>query len=174
MRMAPTRAQITTGDGFASQPVTPAAGAFVVYQLFRNNSIHLYRTALDGSDTRQITNGPGEFNPALSPDGKWLYYGSFGQERGRVLKISTDGGQPVTLTEAGSFNPIAVSPDGSQLLGSGWDDVNRRSTYGLLPTAGGEIRNLNIPIVGRAEWSGDGKSIVYLDYVDQQLTHDGA
>jgi hypothetical protein len=85
-----------------------------------------------------------------------------------VLRVSTDGGEAVSMVEGVSFNPMAVSPDGTQLLGSGWDQPNRRSSLALLPTGGGEVRLLNLPVVGRASWSADSKSVIYLDFIDGQ------
>jgi len=57
------------------------------------------------------------FQPAWSPDGKWIAYVSWSSEGGQLWKIPATGGSPVQLSKtlAVYSNPV-FSPDGSRIV----------------------------------------------------------
>jgi hypothetical protein len=91
---------------------------------------------------KQLTDGLGEFNAVVSPDGKWVYYNAFTETRLKVERVSADGGQA--------------------------DDAARRSRLAQLPVEGGTSNLLNLPVAGVPSWAPDGKTISYVDFVDDQ------
>jgi Tol biopolymer transport system component len=161
--------QLTSVDGQASNPTTPAAGGFAVYQQFRNEGIHVSRVALDGSDSRQLTNGAGEFTPIVSPDGQWVYFNTFSAGTNQPERIPASGGSPVDIPAPG-FVTFSVSPDGTRLLGSLWDAARQRSSLAIVSSAGGTPTLLDLPVLNTASWSPDGRSITYTDFVGGQMT----
>ena len=80
----------------------------------------LYVQSLPDGVPRQLTRGPaGGYQPAWSPDGKWLAYVSWsGTEGGAIWKRRADGsGTPVRLTRDGAYyRDPAWSPDGRRLV----------------------------------------------------------
>jgi serine/threonine protein kinase/Tol biopolymer transport system component len=159
--------QLTTVQGGASSPSTPASGNFVVFQQFGEKGIHVSRIGLDGSDPKQLTNGLGEFNAVVSPDGKWVYYNAFTETRLKIERVSSDGGEPTTVDGSG-FTIYSISPDGKTLLGNAWDAAARRSSLAQLPVEGGTPQLLNLPVAGTPSWGPGGKVISYVDFVDGQ------
>jgi Tol biopolymer transport system component len=80
---------------------------------------HLYILALPGGSARRLTRGDTrEYEPAWSPDGKWLAYVTWDNEKGYLWKIAANGEEaPVRLTAVPAYycNP-AWSPDGSHVV----------------------------------------------------------
>ena len=117
---------------------------------------------------KQLTEGLGEFNAVVSPDGKWVYYNAFTETRLKVERVSADGGQATTIEGPTGFTIYAISPDGNTLLGNAWDDAARRSSLAQLPVEGGTPKLLNLPVAGVPSWAPAGKTISYVDFVDAQ------
>jgi Tol biopolymer transport system component len=158
--------QLTNVAGGATAPTTPATGDFAVFLQFGEKGLHLWRVGFDGSGLKQLTNGLGEFNGNVSPDGKWVYYNAFA-DRLRVARVPAGGGEATTIEGAGP-TIYAVSPDGKMLLGNAWDAAARRSSLATLPVEGGAPHLLNLPVAGTPGWAPDGKGVWYVDFVDGQ------
>jgi Tol biopolymer transport system component len=81
---------------------------------------HLYTMPLEGGAPRRLTQGETthEYQPAWSPDGKWLAYVTWDDETGHLWKASADGsGSPVRLTSVPAYyTSPAWSPDGSKVI----------------------------------------------------------
>ena len=137
-------------------------GRSVVFQSPNASGMFLKRTSLDGANVETLTKGGSEFAPIVSPDGRWVYYFSLASGRPRPFKVSIEGGEPVALTDL-NFRATSVSPDGSTLLGVGWDENVRRSSYATLPVTGGTPTLLSLGVTGLGDWSPDGKEITYPD-----------
>ncbi len=90
---------------------------------------HLYTLDLPGGKAQRLSNGKStEFQPAWSPDGKWLTYVSWSSQGGQLWKISADGGTPVQLSKSLAVysNPV-FSPDGTKIVllrGNAYDREN--------------------------------------------------
>jgi TolB protein len=77
-------------------------------------SIHRYTTA-DGS-AAPLPGAPAQsYDPAFSPDGRWLAYAARASGRTDVLASPIGTGTPIQLTSMGSARAPAFSPDGKQL-----------------------------------------------------------
>ena len=94
-------------------PTFSKDGTWVAYLSYPDHK--LWRSHIDGSDRLQLTYGPEDIrNPRISPDGKFIVYGSF-RNTGRVLYvISADGGSPQTIVDRDSA-AADWSPDGKLL-----------------------------------------------------------
>jgi WD40 repeat protein len=85
------------------------------------NRTRIWRANADGSNLKQLTNGPLDYFPVCSPNGKWAYYYAGGEEKTSPMKVPFEGGkpQPVPSSEVPKMFGIgagqAISPDGKWL-----------------------------------------------------------
>ena len=85
------------------------------------NQANIWRTNVDGSNPKQLTNGKFDRFPVCSPDGKWVYYGeSVGPHYS--MRVPLEGGQPEPVRASdvhgmyGFGAGEAISPDGKRLI----------------------------------------------------------
>ncbi len=85
---------------------------------------------------RRVTQGDGplEYGPAWSPDGRWLAYTTFSDnEGGHLWRVSAAGGTPERLTtQPGEYVHPAWSPDGTRIVvakGAGATSRGRTLTH---------------------------------------------
>jgi Tol biopolymer transport system component len=79
---------------------------------------HLYTLDLPSGKPQKLDTGKSTaFQPAWSPDGKWIAYVSWSSEGGQLWKIPSSGGSPVQLSKSLAVysNPI-FSPDSSRIV----------------------------------------------------------
>ncbi len=80
----------------------------------------LYAATLpDGTPERLTSDETGEFEPAWSPDGRWVAYVTWDDDagEGHVRRVSADGGRAATLTTAPAYyRQLAWSPDGERIV----------------------------------------------------------
>lgn len=104
----------------------------------------IYRYDIRTRTARRIVEGDGlEYSPAVSPDGRWLaYVGWTDAGAAHIYRTPTGTFAPERLTaQAGHYEHLAWSPDGSRLL--------------YLKSSGGELRgepNLTEAIGKTVEW----------------------
>lgn len=121
---------------------------------------HLYTLDLPGGKPQRLSTGNStEFQPAWSPDGKWIAYVSWGSSGGQLWKIPSSGGaaQQLSKSLAVYSNPV-WSPDGTRIVllrGNAYDRENSIFDGGQtgnadlvwIPAEGGEA-NLILPARG--------------------------
>jgi len=122
---------------------------------------------IDGSNQKQLTSGPYDVYPRVTPDGKWVVYrkwvsGEF------IYKVPIEGGPPVPLTDKQSKAP-AVSPDGKLVACWYWSNPESQPPqFALLPIEGGPpVKLFEIPptlSVFVIQWTPDGSALAYIDY----------
>jgi Tol biopolymer transport system component len=136
---------------------------------------HLYTLDLPGGKPKRLTSGDRrEFQPAWSPDGKWLVYVSWTPEGGQLWKVASEGGTPVQLSQSlAVYSDPVFSPDGSRIVflrGNAYDRENSGQDGGQtfnadlvwISAAGGEP-HLIIPARGAgAPHFTDDKERIYL------------
>jgi imidazolonepropionase-like amidohydrolase/Tol biopolymer transport system component len=113
----------------------------------------------------------GRFQPAYSPNGKWIAYVTWSdKEGGHVWRIATAGGRPQRLTTVpGYYQRPAWSPDGATLaiLNAGTKDapvgVPLPSELQLLPSTGGTPRIVLEGVSGETAitFTSDGQRLLF-------------
>ncbi len=132
-------------------------GRHLVYLSYQAGNPHIWRSKLDGSDARQLTNGVGEFLPSCSPDGTWLTYGSNDPKGLGVWRMSIDGSNPVRLWDRHGISRI--SPDGKWV-----EIIDDSQKVVLIPAAGGKaVKTAKVdPKWGAPlQWTPDGSAFLY-------------
>jgi WD40 repeat protein len=90
---------------------------------------HLYTLELPSGKPQQVDTGQSTaFQPAWSPDGKWIAYVSWSGDGGQLWKVPSSGGTPVQLSKSlAVYSNPSFSPDGSRLVllrGNAYDREN--------------------------------------------------
>jgi len=143
-------------------------GGFIVYSTIKENpglqdKSRLYLRRTDQSEAKPIAGTEGGINPFLSPDDRWVGFWAGEFWAGKLMKVSIDGGVPVTLCDA------AVP------LGASWASDNS-IIFSYLPDSGlfrvsakgGEPESLTTPDKTKEENSHrlphclpDGKGVLF-------------
>jgi eukaryotic-like serine/threonine-protein kinase len=154
---------IVDADGGNSRQLRD--GRYIVFQRFSQTGVDIWRMGIDGSDPKQLTHGGLALTPQAATD--FVYY-STGGSSPRPWKVSIDGGEPVAMGDF-YFRPTQLSPDGTRLLGAGWDDKARRSVVATLNVAGGVPEFIPELPPNRLAWNPDGRGFTFLAPQDGAL-----
>jgi Tol biopolymer transport system component/imidazolonepropionase-like amidohydrolase len=96
-------------------PVTSPDGSLLVF----NAVGHLWKKKLAHGEPMRLTRGDHfEYEPAFSPDGKWIVYTTWDDaEMSAIYKVKLDGKKPQKLTtRKGFYHSPSFSPDGSKIV----------------------------------------------------------
>ena len=151
--------QVTGGKYEGRHGLSWTADGRIVYVTKAGDDEDMWVMNADGTEQRQLTDDDAyDEMPAVSPDGRHIYFGSTRSGVRQVWRMGMDGGRAEMLTRdaAISFEP-AVSPDGRWLAFSSW----RSGALALwkMPVGGGEPVRLTDGPAARAVFSPDGRSI---------------
>ena len=110
---------LTASDDDCRQPNWSPTGDLILYQRYDGDQWEIWVMSPEGSDVRQVTDGPGDKTDAsFSPDGEWIVYSSDEGELdlANLFAIPVAGGESVRITEWDGYDGApAWSPDGSQI-----------------------------------------------------------
>ena len=140
-------------------------GQHVFFHSNRTNlELDIWRVDIDGSNPKQLTVGGKAFQPAPSPDGKWVYYKSFLNEVGPLCRVPFDGGDPECFTDK-ETSWASFSPDGKFLAASYITDKRRLA---IISAETHEIvKQFDLPATATlfmgSRWTPDGRSVTYRD-----------
>jgi hypothetical protein len=137
-------------DQAAEHPSFSPDGSRIVFGLLdvaqsgiTYRGIHSVR-ASDGGDLRRLTDGT-DFDPVLSPDGRWLAFGrnvSDGGTSAQLMIAGADGSNPQPIYTGASMDEypssMAWSPDSTTIV----FDKYANGLYAI-PAAGGEARTVS-------------------------------
>jgi Tol biopolymer transport system component len=137
-------------------PVESADGKKMVFSAMT----HLYTMDIPGGKPQRLTSGNArEFEPAWSPDGKFIAYVTWSSAGGQLWKVPATGGTPQQLSKSTAVYSSPVwSPDGTKIValrGNVYDrdklqfDGGQTSNADLvwIPSGGGDA-NLILPARG--------------------------
>ncbi|MEO5897426.1 MAG: protein kinase [Vicinamibacterales bacterium] len=150
--------QLTNDEGPSLKPAVTPDGRYILFHRFGRDGGNIWRMGIDGSDPKQLTHGGMNVEPVA--DNNTVYYGRPVAGSPRTWKIPIDGGDPVMLRDY-RFRPIDLSPDGTRLLGTIWDEKASRSAVAIIPVGGGSPQIIpEIPTFS-SRWASDGRAITF-------------
>lgn len=136
-----------------------------------HGTTNIYTMKPDGSDLRQLTTSPYDYQAVWSPDGTRIAFTSRRDENEEIYVMNADGSDQVNLTNhpAKDCEP-GWSPDGTQLVFVSTRDGN--AEIYTMNADGGNIQRLtdysqpasqeaNMPSEGTPNWSPDGTQIAF-------------
>jgi len=158
--------QIVPNGGINKVPSVTTDGRFLVFQSNRSGRSAVWRSGLDGSDLRQLTDNGAAGEPAVSPDGKWVVYETVADDSGELWRMTIDGRDAVRLTDMMAEWP-KISPD-SRMVACGLQ-VDGKTKLAVLPIEGGKpLKLFDVPQLFNFRWSlhwtADGKALTYRDW----------
>jgi len=153
--------QLTDSPATDGDSAVSLDGRYIAFTSSRSGVLSIWRMDIDGGNQKPLTTGGPDYNPQISPDGRWVIYdrGFFGN----LWKVSIEGGTPTRLTDKVSQS-AAISPDGKFIACQYRENDNSSWRIAVIPFEGGSPVKLfdtsdrvSLPL----RWSADGHAIVY-------------
>lgn len=156
--------QVVPNGGSDVYPSMSDDGRYLVFQSDRGGHNGVWRLDLESEGLLKLTGDDVSVEPYVSPDGKWVVYRS-----GSVLwRISSDGGQPVQLTEHAAGWP-QISPDSRSVACEA--DVESKTRLGIFSLESGQLlRSFETPRLANlrlgVHWTPEGTAVAYRDWAN--------
>lgn len=157
--------KITTESNVYDDAVFTPDGR-IVYDATDNNRPHIWVMNADGSGAQQFTpNDSSDFEPRVSPDGRFIVFTSERTGERKVWRMNIDGSNPQLLTNvAGATSSAIVMPD-AQTVYFTWAKRDG-AVLGKISLGGGGAPIAEQPLFSNYLWSlaPDGKQVAYVFY----------
>ncbi len=140
--------------------ISACGDRYVVYDVYRNGKLEIWRADADGSNGKKIIDADVEAGQSVcSPDGKWIFYTT----KEAIFRMPAEGGDAVELAKVPEGgNSLQVSPDGTQLA-FGFQEGHPMPSpkIATVPVAGGPMHVVTqVPLGTRGlAWSPSGKAL---------------
>jgi TolB protein len=111
--------RLTTSNAIDTEPKFAPDGRGIYFVSDRGGGPQIYRTSVGGGNVERVTfSGNYNISPAISPDGRTLAYISRqeGAFRLYTLDLSSNGAQPVALTDSNDDESPSFAPNGKLLI----------------------------------------------------------
>jgi serine/threonine protein kinase len=100
--------------------ITQAPNGKLFYTRQDGKDTHIWQADSDGKNPKQLTSeSASDYNPLVSPDGKYIVFGSTRSGTSRIWRMDIDGKNPVQLTEedpaTGDYNFI-ITADSKNII----------------------------------------------------------
>lgn len=159
--------QLTTRDLKNLVPLITPDGRYLITLSSRSGRLNIWRSDLDESNSVQLTFGEIDNWPALSTDGKTIYYESRTGGNWTIWKVGVEGGRaPEQLTSVGNAGSPVPSPDGKFLAYRLSANPPERSGIVVLTADRLKpVRNFDLPTTagGLIRWAQDGTALTFVD-----------
>jgi Tol biopolymer transport system component len=179
--------RLTTSPGIDTLGIPAPDNRYTVFCSNRDGRIRIWRMDPNGSRQTPLTDGPVDMRPVISADSKSVYFARYDQPSNPMYAVPIEGGQPTLLSGPPSpgasviwpdvptgFTPIALSPDGTLIAGTYWDDQQSRTRVAVVPIGGlGVVRKPDVilPVSRSAfasvfSWAPDGRALTVIRTTD--------
>ncbi len=154
---------------FSHPAISPRGDFIAVVRWKGNDEANIWRMSMDGGNPTRLTNGKQDFPPAITPDGRWVVFGSVQGDHSVLMKVPSQGGPATRLTDYETDLP-AVSPDGKWIACYRIPRQNQPASLAVVPLAGGPpVKVFALPATAlhlSASWTPDGRAIAFVNSVN--------
>jgi Tol biopolymer transport system component len=164
---------VTSGNRRSEAVAVSPDGKWLAFDLNQNGDVSIFKMPVEGSPPVQVTEGPKDFYPTWSPDGREILFHAIRNDNRDIFVVSADGGAVRQLTShaAHEFYPH-WSPDGKRVVfhstrGGANNEVWLNEEIYVMSKDRGELsgevpEQLTFDQGGYApRWSPDGRLIAY-------------
>ena len=163
-----TKTPFTGQEGrVGGNPAECVDGRYVVFDLIfdsRTGDQSVWRTDSSGGNLKQLTTGKHDGHAECSPDSRWVYYISYG-EQAKLARVPIDGGSPQTISDLPINGLFDLSPDGKLAAFATLEHIGEHKEKLALvsPESGQNPKTVDFerPRFGILRFSLDGKAVVY-------------
>jgi len=155
--------QVSPADEYCATPAISHDGRNVGLTCFKDGKPNIWLVKVDGSDLRQLTSGNADLDPAISPDGAWVYFDRWTEGRVHLFKVPFAGGDPVQVSDL-QIQSHNFSHRGDRMVVKYFDDKASQLKVGLLSVADGKFLgpvDISLTTQGFPMFTPDDKGLLY-------------
>jgi Tol biopolymer transport system component len=149
--------QITTGKLEGDRGLTWTPDGRIVYSSIAGGNVDLWIMNADGSNQKQLTSDASQdYEPHVSPDGRYIFFGSMRGALPSVWRMDIDGNNLKQITDKEDYLQDLTS-DGKWVIFTSWRTT--KLSLWRVSVDGGEPVQISSLFISQARISPDGKSI---------------
>ena len=175
--------QLTTSAALDGRPAVAPDGRYIAFLSTRDGPARVWRMDPDGGRQTVLTSGPFDYDPLVAADSRSVYFVRLDQPQSPMYSVPIEGGEASLLSGPAppaspapwhgvpaGFQPRHLSPEGSLILGTYFDDQQGRARLAIVPVGGqGPVRTPDIKLIlGYAvyDWAADARAITFARTTD--------
>lgn len=145
-------------------PVIAPDGKAVLFEAVKGKGVNVWRVDTDGGSERQVTTGDADGEPAITPDGQWLWFTHWAEGKPALYKQPLGSSGAATRSDIPGHRP-RFSPDGKWLLVF-LDDVAANRQVNVLYSGDGsqKVRPIELPLHSNPQevrWTPDSQALSF-------------
>ncbi len=155
-------------ERFANPAISPRGDFIAVTRWFEKDQARIWRMDMDGRDQKPLTDGTQDSRPTITPDGAWVVYSSVRGDKSVLMKVPSQGGQALALTDYDSDFP-AISPDGKWIACTYIAHPDEPPSLAIVAIGGGSPAKIfKLPETAGPpfSWLPDGHAVSFVNEVD--------
>ncbi len=150
--------QITTGKLEANSGITWTPDGRIVYSSIAGGNLDLWIMNADGTNQKQLTSDPPQdYEPHVTPDGRYIFFGSMRGALPSVWRMDIDGNNLKQITDQEDYIQD-ITPDGKSIIFTSWRTTKLSLWRATLD--GGEPVQISNLFVNSARVAPDGKTLI--------------
>lgn len=138
----------------------------IVYAAASSTNNNIWEMDADGNNQRQLTNDISvNYNPFVTPDGKFIFFTSSRAGSNQVWRMNSDGSNQLQITKTEGGSPLAISADGKMI----YYKSSLNDNLWQVPFDGGEEKLLFEKVKQEFTFSPDSKRVAMFERSNGEL-----